>query len=221
MVIRYLAWMLLFVSAVEAAEAPVMRIASISELYTYPGIIDVLEKAYAITGHQVQFITMPAKHSLYETDHQQWLDAEAVRTREAGDRLNNYIRIPVPVHQLKISAFVRDRHLPVNGWKSLRPYKIVTVRGYVTIEHHLAGYNLVLMDNDTQALKMLDTGRVDVAVTGKQMGESALTKIESNNIHLLDPPLATLPLYHYLNEKHWALVPELTAAIRQVTGTMK
>jgi polar amino acid transport system substrate-binding protein len=37
-------------------------------------------------------------------------------------------------------------------------------------------------------------------------------------ITVLEPPLSSFPVYHYVNRKHAALVPELTRVLRQMQG---
>jgi len=35
-------------------------------------------------------------------------------------------------------------------------------------------------------------------------------------VTVLEPPLSAFPVYHYLNKKHEALLPELTRVLRQM-----
>jgi polar amino acid transport system substrate-binding protein len=35
-------------------------------------------------------------------------------------------------------------------------------------------------------------------------------------VTVLEPPLSSFPVYHYLNKKHEALVPELTRVLKQM-----
>ena len=42
-------------------------------------------------------------------------------------------------------------------------------------------------------------------------------------MRVLEPPLAEVPLYHYLNKKHEALLPSLVAVLRKMEkeGTIR
>ena len=57
---------------------------------------------------------------------------------------------------------------------------------------------------------------VDVALTNIMDGQKVIKNGAYKNVILLSPPSGTFKLYHYLNKKHEALVPEIDLVIRDM-----
>lgn len=59
-------------------------------------------------------------------------------------------------------------------------------------------------------------GRSDIVVANRVSGLAALNEMKQTDITVLMPPLATFPVFHYLNKKHEALIPGLTAFLQKM-----
>ncbi len=112
--------------------------------------------------------------------------------------------------------FTKDVTFAVTGWDSLKPYTIGIRRGVVFAEKGTQGMLVDSVTDYRQLLLKLDAGRNDVAIMPRLSGLFELQKLHIQGIKLLDPPLITLELYHYLHKKHEALVPVLTKVLREI-----
>ena len=206
----------IFGVGISHAEKNVMRIATINDFSAVPEIVELITKAYGNIGYKVKIFPFPARRAIIKPWTGIPYDAQLMRVIEAEKMLPNYIRIPVVVGQAKTLAYAKDENLIVEGWNSLSKYRIAALRGYVGIEPYLQSYDVDYVNNATQAIKMLRLGRVQIAVLPEPMANSAITELGIEDIHVLEPPLDTVALYHYLHEQHAALVPELTTELRKL-----
>ena len=69
-----------------------------------------------------------------------------------------------------------------------------------------------------KALTFLEHERTDIVVLIIKIGLQALQEMNSSGIKVLEPPIDSLAVYHFINEKHKDLVPALTRALSEVTG---
>jgi polar amino acid transport system substrate-binding protein len=165
----------------------------------------IIRGAYKKIGIEVVFKTYPAERAL-QISNSGDADGELVRIDNISTAYTNLIKIPVS-HVAKIE---------INGWESLRPYKIVFHKGYKAAELGTKGMNVLLVGHDKQAFLMVDKGRRDVVVANRFTGLSVIKEMNLNEIVMLTPPVQVDPLYHYLHKKHKALVPQITAILRNM-----
>lgn len=62
----------------------------------------------------------------------------------------------------------------------------------------------------------MDLGIVDITVLTRMGGMTTLNAMKLQGITVLEPPLATIPLYPYLHKKHQALVPQIAEVLRKM-----
>ena len=99
----------------------------------------VLRKAYQRIGITVEFRELPGERAI-QIANEGKADGEAGRADVITKRYTNLVKIPVPIFLGKIVVFSKNVELPVNiGWKSLKPYRIGTLIGYIYIESNLQG----------------------------------------------------------------------------------
>ena len=135
----------------------------------------------------------------------------------------NLVRVPVPVSYLDTMAFTRDPDLKVSGWESLRPYRIVFMRGNKLAEQKTAGMNVVTVTSPEQGFQMLMADRADVVVESRDVWFE-MRRMHVEGVQMREPPLMTLPTYHYLNKRYDEdRVPRLAAILKRLhdNGTFK
>ena len=64
--------------------------------------------------------------------------------------------------------------------------------------------------------KILDLGRADVAIETRVDGLEMLRKLNLKDIHMLEPLLVTIKLYHYLHKSNAALVRKITKVLQEM-----
>lgn len=224
--LRFIRWSrtILFGSLVSLAglcgAQSVLRIARIENVPDQQVGAEILAVVYSKLGIHLQFVDGPAKRSLVESSEGR-LDGEIQRVLDVQNEYPTLLAVPVPINYIEPMAFTKRTSFVVNGWDSLRPYKIGIVRGVGSSERGTAGMPQVEPTTSMeQMMLMLNADRTDVAVNDLFSGVLVLRKLGLQDvIHPLFPALQHIELYHFLNERHRALVPRVETVIRQMKSS--
>ncbi len=57
---------------------------------------------------------------------------------------------------------------------------------------------------------------MDIAVLSKLDGLGVINALDIKGAKTLEPPLITVPAYHFLHKRHEKLVPQITASLQQM-----
>lgn len=186
----------------------------------HPSIL-LMDKAYQQLGYQMKLVVMPLERSAYESNKGSMLDAELSRTAEAAAILPNMIRVKVPIGHIRITAFARDPDIQVTNWQSLGIWRVDVLRGIYLAKINMQGQQYTEVNTISQAIQRLLSGRADIAVLLGDETEWLLKQQANHGIHAISPDLAKTEIFHYVHERHAALVPELEAALRQLTAQVQ
>jgi polar amino acid transport system substrate-binding protein len=124
--------------------------------------------------------------------------------------------VPVPLLTFELVIFSRGTSFNVHGWESLRPYTLGFVRGNKIAQENTKGMKVEPVPTMTQAFEKLMMGRTDLVLGNRASGMAVVRSQKLEGVSVLEPPLSSFPVYHYLNKKHEAIVPELTRVLRQM-----
>lgn len=185
----------------------------------HPSIL-LMQKAYLQLGYQMKLVVMPLERSAYESNKGLMLDAELSRTAEAAAMLPNMLRVKVPIGHIRITAFSRDPAIQIKNWQSLRLWRVDVLRGIYLAKINMEGQKYTEVNSIPQAVQRLLSNRADIAVLlGDETEE--LLKQADQGIYTIAPDLAKTEIFHYVHERHAALVPKLEAALRQLTARIQ
>jgi ABC-type amino acid transport substrate-binding protein len=125
--------------------------------------------------------------------------------------------IDVPVMVFTIDKV--DENFIVEGWESLRDYKIAILRGinHFTQKEEKLGLQVSKVPTTQSAFGMLIAGRVDVVVMVGFNGQAAMNELNQRYngnkswtpIKMLPTPVSRINIYQYLYKKYAVLVPQL------------
>lgn len=174
----------------------------------------ILQEAYRRIGIEVREELLPHERSLRAANSGQ-TDGEVMRIAGIEAQFPNLIPVPESVQTFDAMAFTTGLTFKVEGWESLRPYPICVNRGLKLAEQGTEGMNRVLVTTVDQMAEMLRRGHCLVAVFGRA-GWLEFDRLHAGPIRELEPPIASLPLFHYVNRRHEALVPKLAEALRRM-----
>lgn len=201
---------------VAAQSLPVMNVstlvgddpaATISEL--------VLREAYRRIRRTLVVHQLPGERSLmYANDGK--MDGELYRKLGLDRDYPNLVIVPVPLLTFELVIFSRGTSFVVNGWDSLRPYTLGFVRGNKIAQENTKGMKVEQVPTMHQAFEKLVMGRTDLVLGHRASGMAVVRSQKLEGVTVLEPPLSSFPVYHYLNKKHEALVPELTRVLKQM-----
>lgn len=180
----------------------------------------VLAEAYAQIGYDIKVLGMPVARALM-TSNSGKVDGELSRVKAVAKTYKNLLRVPVAINSLQGFAFAKRTDLLVTDWLSLRPYRLVCVRGVKFIEMNLAKFKVdcQYVSTFTQAINVVQSGRADIAVLPKITGMHAIRELKGTQVRAIGEPLATLDLYHYLHFKNAAIAPRLLLVLTEMQKT--
>ena len=173
----------------------------------------LLTEAYKRIDIDVSFKEVPAVRALYEAN-EGLVDGDLQRIDGLSARFARLAQVRVPINEFDAVVITRDLRFAPDGWSSLAPYTIGYHRGIVIFEKRTAGMHVDPAPSNELVLKKLQTGRTDIAVMPEADGRDLLATMSGHSLEILSPPVERVPLYHYVNQRHAALVPRLEAALK-------
>jgi polar amino acid transport system substrate-binding protein len=211
----YVILLISFFSPLSHANQYKISAPSISKML--PSLESKITESYKKIGIHTEVIHLPAKRALESANNADWVDAELMRVEEASDLLNDYIRIPVPIIQLSISVFSNRSGQEFSTWSSLKPFKVVTLRGFYLIKQRLLKNNVKYFEVDSynQAVSMLNTNRTDVIIMADKLLSDELKHLLKINGFYKNNIIERVPVYHYVRKRHLPIVPQLTNALKE------
>ena len=177
---------------------------------------EILKLCYERLGIPIEIVEMPGKRALQESSRGR-IDGEVHRIFRVGDDYPALIRVPTPINYIEPTAFAKKLKLTVGGCDDLKAHRVGIVRGVKHAENCTRGMGNVQIVNSSKLLmQILHRDRVDIVITARINGLHQLKKLNLKGIHALSPPLSREPVYHYLNEKHAALVPKIDGIFKEM-----
>ncbi|WP_229506609.1 ABC transporter substrate-binding protein [Massilia sp. BJB1822] len=193
-----------------------MRVSTLLETDPATDIAEqVLREAYRRMGMNLDVVRLPAERALVSANDGM-MDGELYRKIGIERDYPNLMIVPVPLLTYEIVIFTLGTSFVVNGWESLRPFTIGFIRGIKIVEQNTQGMHIEPVATMMQALQKMTMGRTDVVVGNRVSGLAMAKTLKLADIRVLQPPLATFPVFHYLHKKHEALIPKLSAVLQQM-----
>ena len=183
----------------------------------------VYTEAFRRLGYGYEQYEFPNERALLEvnTGH---LDGETARV-QFDELLSvsypNLIRVNEPIYQMYVAAYARDPALHLADWQDVGLKKLVVgyPRGHKAaqrgLQTHVDPKRVFALSNETQGLKMLQRGRIDLLIATRATVDSLLSTAAFKDAHIFQAGiLDVVPLFPYLHKKHRALVPRLVAVFK-------
>ncbi len=177
--------------------------------------LQVLKEAYKEIGYQIEYQPLPGARALHTSNSGQ-VDGELFRIANVEKKYKNLIPVPTPINVLQAIVFSKNKNVDVNGWKSLKPYKIGVQIGIKFVERGTRGFNVSAVETNEQVFKMLNSGRVNIAVVAYTNGVKTINKLKLTDVKTLKPPVQEYLLYHYLHKRHKNLIPSLDSVLQNM-----
>jgi len=138
------------------------------------------------------------------------VDAELFRINNMEKKYTNLIKVPVVINAVTGVVLSTNKEFPIDGWNSLRPYYIGIRHGVFFTKKGTEGMNRLEVTDLDQIFKMLESGRLDIAVITELTAKRELIKFGDSDIKILYPPVQVVNLYHYLHKDNIHLLEPLT-----------
>ena len=181
------------------------------------------DQAYDRIGYDIKIHRLPTKRAYCHAEVDK-IDGLLISPATIMEKYQNLIMVPVPLRSVALVVYTRAFSFQVEGFESLRPYKIGVLRGYPICEKNTASMDRFIVNSFQSLFSMLDLGRLDIVLGLKSEADRFLADHpEIKGIRTLDPPLMTLNIYHFIHLRHRDLIPRLTPVMEDLLarGVMK
>jgi polar amino acid transport system substrate-binding protein len=200
--------------AAHAADAPPYVVAYSDTHPFSQGLVTFLTEAYRRVGVSIVARAYPPARSV-EMANRGEVDAEAARVPDAMGDMDDLIAVPEPIGHNETYAYTAGGKVTVDGWESLRPYRLcVTVGDLITMKR-TKGMTRQTAHDLPSLFHMLASGRCDAAVSDGAAW-LAIDKLQLGHFRMMDTPIQSFPVYHYVNRRHADLVPALARAFAEM-----
>lgn len=178
------------------------------------GFLDTVAiEAFRRLGIGLRFVHLPAERGLLNANAG-IEDGELIRIAGMEKDYPNLRRVPEKMYDMDFVVFTRNPKIP-SRWNEIRKQSLGYIKGWKILEANTAGAaRVTTADDPDQLFRMLDLGRIEVALYDRWMGLAQVRKHRLSGIHLLEPPLARREMFIYLHKKHEALIPRVAEALR-------
>ena len=134
------------------------------------------------------------------------VDGELFRQEGVEKTYQDLVKVPVAISKIDLVVVTKNKKFVIDGWNSLRYYKVGYVRGIKVIENNLI-YGTVSepVTGLEQAYKMLDAGRIDVIIDVRTNVKDSVQKFGISGVKILEPAIIKIPVFHYINNSSFAV----------------
>lgn len=178
----------------------------------------IVREAYRRLGIDVVIRKYPAERAVRLADAGQ-VDGEVQRIGGLAQRYPNLIQVQPAINFIEATVFTKTATFAIDGWQSLEPYRIGLIRGIKFAEQNTNGMMVAPADAYDVLFRLLDRGRVDVALSPRVNGLHYIKRHGLTGVRPLEPSVDTVELYHYLNHEHADLVPFISAMFSRMRAS--
>lgn len=175
------------------------------------------EEAFRRAGLALQLVSLPSARSLQAANEGQ-VDGEGLRIAGLDKQYPDLIQVPERYVGISFVAFARDASIQLDqGWVSLEPYRISYITGWKLFEANTTrARSVTKVETPEQMLRMLDAGRIDLALYTLADGEALIRSLGMSTLGAVRPTLKDVDMYLYLHRRHAPLVPQIAKALRDM-----
>jgi len=174
----------------------------------------IIAEAHQRIGLKVSITNSPSKRTLIYANEGKY-DGTPCRIESIQKHYSNLVRVGSSHISVNSYVYTKELEFEVEGWNSLEPYTIGIHRGHKYVENNTQGMKIIPLGNDLQLVKMLNLGRIDVAV---MLEMDALEAMKDANIRVksLQPMLDSIPLYFHFHKKNLEYLPLMKQSIQEM-----
>lgn len=202
-----------------AVESGVMHIGTLMQISPQHQVVITVAQAYRNLGLTMQLETLPLERLRIEVMRGDLVDGNLAAAASLEQITPQLIRIPVPIYLLELTVFSASADIKPSQWSELRPLRVAYLAGMLSVEARLKEHQVTKLTptlNLEQALQYVAKGRVDIALLPRAEALYVLARLNDGKVHAVLPSLDRLLMYHYIHQKHKALVGPLTSQLEQI-----
>jgi polar amino acid transport system substrate-binding protein len=194
-------------SMVTAARAPLGPSAE------QPGFLQQLAKeAFSRIGYGIEITVLPGERALINVNRG-IDDGDLYRAPGFEPDYPNLVQVPESIGTMEFMAYSKSREIHDLSWESLQPFVVAYATGWKIYDRMVKAREVTKVRSIGELFPLLEMGRADLVLLDRWQG-SYLARQQGVEVKLLEPPLAKVKMYMYLNKQYQSLVPRLTAALK-------
>ncbi len=196
-----------FTTAATEPLTPIYIASSLSQTKLSQQIELRLTAAYQALGYQLIVQRLPSGRSMLMANQGQF-DGELFRIAAVAAQFPQLQAVPYPLASIQLHAYVlAEQGKDWLHWQHNSQLTVAYVRGFQLAEQYPFAGRRVAVNTVQQAVQMLVQQKVDVVLEDSSSMES-LQNLEPD-LQQLPAVLAEAELFHFLHQKHQALIPAL------------
>jgi polar amino acid transport system substrate-binding protein len=206
-----------FLSLSVNADTPALTISSNNTPQDRKALELLSREAFRRAGLEFKLVSYPSERSLHMANQGE-VDGEGLRIAGLNNQYPNLVQVPERFLGISFVAFAKDAMINLDrNWESLKPYRVAFITGWKMFEANATGAKSVTkVDKPEQLFRMLDSGRIDLALYTRADGIAFIRSSGLSSIAPIAPSLKDVDMYLYLNKKHEAHVPRIAQALRDM-----
>jgi polar amino acid transport system substrate-binding protein len=180
-------------------------------------LVPLIEEVYRRIGHKAEVVFLPSLRSLHSSNSGKF-DAELVRTTTAVVEYPNLVQVSEPLFVVSASVIVQEgSDISEATWETVGKHSIIYPRGYLILDARTRGMNATVASTPFMIANMIAKGRADIGIMFTLDAKKLVSEIDS--LRMIEPPIETVALYHYVHFKHRRLVPLLEAVLIEMNNS--
>lgn len=200
-----------------AADGPLSLTTGMREPWTSEqrdGFTDLLIEALAKrTGVAMTLSVNPAAARAITLVNDGVDDGLAARIGGLDKDYPNLVQVPEPIFINDFVACTNADNPVIKTWGDLAPLSVAHIIGWQIFERNLPSVRELTTARDSrQLVQLLQNARADTILHERWQALWQAHQL-SHPIKVQEPPLAQVPMYLYLHERHAALVPLISAEL--------
>lgn len=179
------------------------------------GFLERLAKeCFSRIGYEVEVNVLPGERALINANTGVD-DGDLYRAPGFEKTYPNLIKVPETIGVMEFMAYSQNIGNPKMDWNALRPYIVAFATGWKIYDRNVKAKEVTKVRSINELFPLLQMGRADLVLMDRWQG-SYLARKQGIMAHRLEPPLARVDMYMYLNKHHEKLIPRLVSAIREM-----
>ncbi len=164
--------------------------------------------------------SLKRSHHIFGTDNGKKYNGALIFLDGVEKTVPNVVKVPEVFIQSPIVAVVVNSNLKVNGWESLKGYKLVHQNGLKIVELFLRKYNLKShsLRGAEQGLKSIKSRRAEVFVSPSLlvMGTLKKTEFKDKGFKVLKPPIVVCNFYSYFYKPYESIAKTYNEVLKEM-----
>jgi len=131
-------------------------------------------------------------------------DGDGPRVKAVGKKFKNIIRVDVPILEISIHAFFKNKAMKIDSWEDIKPFTVGVRTGTVIQINHVKKADpkeIVYVPTNEKLFELLEDNKLDIIIAERVMAREIQRKMHLTHLQE-SPALLKKKMYLFLNKKH-------------------